>query len=45
MTRRADELLGAISPFGRAERQASCTYSLRVPPDAIQFFASLGRKL
>jgi hypothetical protein len=28
-------LLGAISPFGRAERQQAGTYSLPVPSDAI----------
>ena len=35
VTTRAGESLGAISPFGRAERQQAGTYSLPVPPDAI----------
>jgi hypothetical protein len=35
VTTHAGELLGAISPFGRAERQQAGIYSLPVPPDAI----------
>lgn len=35
VTTRAGELLGAIRPFGRAERQQAGIYSLPVPPDAI----------
>jgi hypothetical protein len=35
VTTRAGELIGAISPFGRAERQQAGIYSLPVPPDAI----------
>ncbi|MDA9475266.1 hypothetical protein XI03_12340 [Bradyrhizobium sp. CCBAU 65884] len=35
VTTRTGELLGAISPFGRAERQSPGTYSLPVPPDVI----------
>jgi hypothetical protein len=36
ITTEAGELLGAISPFGRAERQQAGTYSLPVPSDAIR---------
>jgi hypothetical protein len=35
VTTQTGELLGAISPFGRAERQQAGIYSLPVPPDAI----------
>jgi hypothetical protein len=35
VTTRDGALLGAIAPFGRAERQQAGVYSLPVPPDAI----------
>ena len=35
VTTQGGALLGAISPFGRSERQQAGTYSLPVPPDAI----------
>jgi hypothetical protein len=35
VTTQAGELLGAISPFGQAERQRAGVYSLPIPADAI----------
>lgn len=35
VTTPAGELLGAISPFGRAQRQSSGVYSLPIPASAI----------
>jgi hypothetical protein len=36
VTTRSGELLGAVSPFGAAERRQSGIYSLAIPPGAIR---------